>query len=610
MLIINLLFIYLSSIIGCFYIGHLIRQFVSDCEKETYDNFNDFFKNTLFGVICFVSIFSMIWSHLKTINSLIILLVIIYFLFSKHKFKRRLNFSFTFDLKLLSFVLVISLVVFFYWVSLFFDFNTLQVRMTHPDLHFYSEIARGLAKTGVENRHNRVFDFYVPTYNSLYHYFDYWWNAFLSKLTSHNTYDIQLFIVYPFFYLLTFFGIASLLELRMMKRWKLIALTLLSLFSYSLFFLGHFQLELLDFWGFGLMPSSIHSLKLICIYPFILISTRYLFEKNYIECLLFLLMSVVIYNTLIVTVLSGVFCGLGYLFFNRKTLDIPFKFLFGIYAIFIISFLIYVYFVANTNGENDYEIVHVHSIKLLIILFMEYFVKNSIGYLLCFIFYFVVLFSNLKNTRLVFFTIVYFSSFFTSFFVVSLFHGTENFPQMINNLIGPFCLLLFIVSFLFISKSIKKWTLLFTVIGFFNFFYILKENNIELSNRKQFSSQYINFVKKTFKTNSRYVVYNPLNNYWFNYDVAEFTSRFTNISSGFNIHIKKQYKYKTKSPFELWCVRSRCKMNYENLLKYVRIMKIKYMFIPQHVLLPSIILKNVKLIYEDKLSKEKMFEFL
>ncbi len=403
--------------------------------------------------------------------------------------------------------------------------------------------------------------------------------------------------------------IVSLFELRIKATWKLISISFLSLFAYSLFILGRLNIDFFNFWGFGLMPSSIHSLKLICIYPFFLISARYLFEQKYHLFLIYLLIAVLIYNTLFVTVLGGLICGIFYLFITRKKHAIAYKSLFVLYLLFIVSLVLYSTIFASTHGENDYEVVHINSLKLFIILFIEYLLKNSIGYLLCFLFYGVVFVKNWRNKTLVFFTVVYFSAFFGSICIVSFFHGTENFPQMINNFVGPFCLLLFSVAFLFIKNSIKSWVMLFSVIGVLNFVYIVYENHKEVTSRKQFSTQYVDFVKHKMKPHDKFVIYNPANNYWFNYDVAEFTSRFIENGSGFNIHIKKQYAYKTKSPFEQWIFKNNKPLNYPNFIEYKTINHIKFLFTTSNITLPEDISENIILLKTDDSSKEKFYKF-
>ena len=182
MYIYKLFFVFLVVNVLFFYTGHIVRQIVN-FKKNKYIKFSDVFISSLIGLSFTIVSFAMIKSTATSIYIIIIILSLIYLKINKTKLSYKINFKVNITSSLALYLGIGILSTFVYWILLAYNFKEDEVLLALPDFHFYSDISRGLIKTGIENRHNRLFDFYQLKDSFLYHYFDSWTGAFISSIS-------------------------------------------------------------------------------------------------------------------------------------------------------------------------------------------------------------------------------------------------------------------------------------------------------------------------------------------------------------------------------------------------------------------------------------------
>lgn len=613
MYILKLLFVFLVTFVLFFYIGHIARQIIG-YRKSIYSTFNDLFVSIIIGLSATVITFAMIKSHGTSIYSIILLLSLIYLKIKNKKFTFQLDFKLKINFKIAIYTIIALFISFIYWLFFTFNLEGNDTVLAFADYHFYSDTARGLIKTGIENRHNRMFDFYLPTDGFLYHYFDSWVVALISTVSRINTFDIQMIIVYPFFFFLTILGTATVLELKKTEPLFIIILSILVLFSYQVCFLKNFNISFLSFWGFALSPGSYLGMKLLCIYPFVLFSIRFLFQNRTLEFLILLLFTSLVYNTLFIWILLGLFfVAIILMYLEKKQTGFYFtptvKQHAVILTVFVISLALYkILFVSNSTSSNETGIFYLTNIKSIIIIFCEHIIKFSIGYIpTILLFLFTVRRIKFRETKVLIFFSFFIGGFLATTFFITLFNGSPNFNQALSNFTPHFALSLFLLCCFFVPETWLKPILIalipLSIINTYSIFQGEKTNKV-------YSKNYLSEVLSTLKPHEKFLICNPQNDHWFCYDVAEFTSKLTDNCSGFNISLETNDTYNSQSPFILWCNLHNKKINYNSLTEYLLTENVRYIFSIDQKSFPKELSKTYRLISEDKYTNECFYKIV
>ncbi len=615
MYIYKLFFVFLVVNVLFFYTGHIVRQIVN-FKKNKYIKFSDVFISSLIGLSFTIVSFAMIKSTATSIYIIIIILSLIYLKINKTKLSYKINFKVNITSSLALYLGIGIVSTFVYWILLAYNFKEDEVLLALPDFHFYSDISRGLIKTGIENRHNRLFDFYQLKDSFLYHYFDSWTGAFISSISKVNTFDVQMMIVFPLFFFLTILGTASCIELKNIKMNLIFIISILTMFSLSFYFLNVFSFSVLNFWGSGFMPGIYYGMKLLCIYPFILLAIRSLMQNKILEFLLLLLITSVVYNMLFVWILTGIFCvGIIIIYKNKKEtglyLSTVIKQYIFVLGLFLFSLLTYTkLFISKSSSINETEISYLTNIKPFLIILIEHIIKNGIFYIpTILIFLLVINKIKFKQLNVLIFFVFFVGGFFSTAIFITFMHKSPNFSQAFTNFNSSFALCIFIFSLMHLKENWIKPAIIFMfILSSINIQTQFKEMKGNVRLNKNYSKSYLTKVLKTIKPHDKFVFCNPKNDLWFCYDIATFTSKLRDNCSGFNVSLDTKNTYNSLSPLNVWCKTKNKTLNYYSLIEYLKNKKIKFIFSLDKNSFPKQLLKNYKLVYEDSKSKECFYQ--
>jgi hypothetical protein len=255
----------------------------------------------LLGVTAFVTIYSMVIAHFRTVHLCFLLIAVFAFYEIKKRFppvstpnKREQSFK----LKIIFELLFVALVL-CGWEALFLLNNTsFPYVMPHFDHTDYSTISQFMNLTGEENAfresnlYNNAFKGLIP-----YHYFELWLNAAIAKCSGLLYSTTLLLVVYPLFYFLFYLGINSIWEEYAEITFSKKLLSVFFLFFGAFCFPFYEKLPFVNQYFYGLViksfPAEFLAKKMICIYVFA-IPAFLCMKRNYFSIGFLFLLSIVI----------------------------------------------------------------------------------------------------------------------------------------------------------------------------------------------------------------------------------------------------------------------------------------------------------------------------
>ena len=568
------------------------------------------FSNIFIGTVFIVLLYAFLKSGLTSIYIVTILPLALFF-YSKYKKNPPIKINSKnpdiFGLKELLIILCLGLISFGYWALYTIDFSDLSLKVLFYDIHIYSEIARGLINGGIESFHVRFYPLYIPNGTDLYHFFDLWFVAFLSSITGVNTFDILVTVVYPFFYFLTLLGIASFIEKRTAKFWLLVLLPFLITVVLKVDLSPIFKPVEREY-AWILAPTFHMELKILCTYPFLLYALHSFINKEPSKAIITLLILAAAYNTLLVAIVPAVFVVAVYQFFTTKDKI-------GIISIicFALGVVVYDHFFVSKEqlylSETKFDFP---SIKLIIVFFIEYVVKNLMTYIPV-VFALLLVLLKLKSNYIkenVNFFIFIVISFLSALVFASIFRG-HDYQQAIYNFLPSAMLALFMLALLKLKINAKTILFFIGILGF-NIYAISVRGAV--SNPKVYASEYINKCNNEFNKSesSSFLIYQQ-NKFRWSYiynDLGPFSSRLKHIPSGINIAIDFDTLKQNKnlSPYGNWCVANNLKPNTNSLLQYMAQNKINYMFVSSKDEYPFDVKNNFSIIATDSINNEVLLK--
>ncbi|NQY67766.1 MAG: hypothetical protein HRT72_08600 [Flavobacteriales bacterium] len=452
----------------------------------------------------------------------------------------------------------------------------------HYDFSFYSEIARGLMKEGIESTDVRFTPLYHPSGTILYHYFDLWLTALLSILSNISTFRILMVVVYPFFYFLTLLGISSFIEKYSENILSLILLPFLLTFTLTLNIPLLKELDLFNYSNFGIHLSKYLQLKLLYIYPFILWAVHSFISKKTLKATLFLLLACTMYNTLLVPIIPATLLLGVFLFFTTSGTYINRSKNLILVSCYIVTVPIYMYYLSNKSDSAFEQVFFLSNIKSAIVVFFENIIKSGVFYLPVV----TVLIIALVKSKFQFISqhkeiiIILITSLLGGLVFASLYHGTPNYNQAYYNFLPSATLVFFLISIPYLmNKYIYSIGALLFAINFF------APISIDEGCKTDYTQKYVQTCLNEFKKmeSPKFLVYNPQEIQRWDYtfmDIAQFTSNIKNIPSGYNISkdfMDLVIKHDL-SPFGKWCIDNEKKINEYSLIDYMSEKNIDYLF--------------------------------
>ena len=209
---------YAVFLLFTYFLGGIINTFFVKSKNKEYESI---FSNLVIGILCIVTLFSIIVTSFKTIFVILPIILLLYYLLYKNKNSTQdsntlfENIKIIFDWKKASILLGVSLLPFlFQYYSLFDSYNSdFPVKIANLDHIFYSKISEYLLLTGEENFW-QVNNTILKEFNGAtpYHYFSEWIVAFLIKFSNLKSIYLQEIVAFSFTSVLGVFGLVSILE--------------------------------------------------------------------------------------------------------------------------------------------------------------------------------------------------------------------------------------------------------------------------------------------------------------------------------------------------------------------------------------------------------------
>ena len=411
-------------------------------------------KALLLGLILLTVFFSLFKTSLQSINLLCIPLLLIYL---SPYFKSDISTTSLKEIipikKKIIYIIIVHMLSFLYFNILYFDFDLFQIKFNWYDTCYYSNLSRGVDKTGLENKSSIFYQFNNIKQLIPYHYFDIWLNIIVTKISGLNYYTSLVLVTYPV--LLSTFFLTIIDKFNKNKIHVLIAAVLLPLVVNNplLTNSGFFS-------NYGLLLNilSITNSKILINYILILAIAFALLNRKIKEFLIFSFFLMIFYSTTIISVIPSTGAILLILLTKRKFFKISkseLKSFLIIYSFFFTALVLFLFLSAEKNivANNDSRWVTA-SFKTASIVFIEYMIKYSISYIfsiiICFYTIYIAYSKKLLQVNIgyilviIYFVLIAISSILFS----SILHGTNvDFPQSISNVLVCCFTALSVISF-------------------------------------------------------------------------------------------------------------------------------------------------------------------
>lgn len=424
---------------------------------------------TCYGCLVFVVLFAIFFSKFHTVLSAVILLFILVFFLLPIKPNLKSVVRIKTHPKVVLKISFVYFLSFIYFVLIFVDLGTMEIKYLWYDNVHYATVSRGMSHLNCENITVNFFTSNNITKDlMLWHYFDLWLNVAINKIASFGFYNSLVLVVYPILqttFLLLIYGFFQPLS----KNIFLFFFIMIVPFSIKTPFIKYEGF--LNVLGLKQNFSSVIDLKLFIVYIMVFVSGFMYINKRYISALIFLGTLSLIYVTTFISILPSVLIFLLTAKFLNNKPNQTFKTAVYIYLMlcFLHLFLLYINNPSNLGFYEKQQIEIVSSIKTILVVFAETITKYTIVYAPSLI---VIVYSFLKlKGRPHFRQIVLFflTMLLTAIFVSSIFHGSSvEFGQSLYNIAPPIfiTLLIFSIYFLFKDKHFSKASTYFILFVF------------------------------------------------------------------------------------------------------------------------------------------------
>ncbi|MEN9947192.1 MAG: hypothetical protein RL106_15 [Bacteroidota bacterium] len=333
----------------------------------------EFTKSLIVGLIFTVTIFSFYKTIFMTINVLFAGVVVLYLTYERKKLLTRPKFNF--NIKYLLYSILVSLIFLgIKYISTDF-FNNKLVDIGLDDYYYYCKTAQIMQYYGIEGRNfTSVLDFTdLRKYNTPYHYFDLWVNAFFQNLNLISILEIYHFVFCPLIFTLCFFSFLSLVDF--LKLGKLY-LNIIIAFC-CVFFAGCIPIK-------NLIGESIFTQpRTYCAYIFTILFFVDFLRCNYISSFTWLSLMTVCTILAAPPILTFIFL-FGLFFYIKGNKSIFFYCFFLCFLILLLTVIQYVFFGSLNGSSNRAEPItmNIYLTKVLFSFFRENLFRLPFYYLI------------------------------------------------------------------------------------------------------------------------------------------------------------------------------------------------------------------------------------
>lgn len=525
----------------------------------------------LFSVVSMYAIFKTGGNTIQLIFPIMFVAVVVYSLFqNKLTTKGYWQRFFLIEWESLIFFSILSAVFIILFQYRFIGFDNMKV-LTSPDLYYYGSAADYMNKFGIESNSFEIIDVKntSPSLDNLYHYFELWFAALLSKLSGTTGVNALMKVCFPFLYSLIGLGCLKVInyssKLKLISRFSIAVLiffltpisSYLEAFSGKIFSIGFSSnLSLMSEFGEKLSVPTLFLILSLVLYKFCGIKRLFLTITP-------LLVLSVIYPTTLPGLMGTIGVGIiWFLIFKRKKIESVMKkeILYVLYAVIVTMLFFFAFFLLNEKSEKNPDSINSMQMTIAyilkpenLILLLKNFIANYIKYIIIELPYILLFLTSRKSykqfsqaekwTLISLFVVFSFSSFIS--FVLA---ANPNAYQFLENLMLS---ILFVIHFLILFKAFQqqKWI---SIIAFFVVLVSLFGNDaFKGYTKKDYRPEFVSEIKQEIGSedylfayrkdtiyNSRYeksAYYKPLffintfNPFYFPFDLGALDKKFDNI---------------------------------------------------------------------------------
>jgi hypothetical protein len=345
----------------------------------------EFTKSLIVGLIFTVTVFSFYKTIFMTINVLFAGVVVLYLIYERKKLLTRPKFKL--NIKYLLYSILVSLI--FLGIKYISNdyFNDELISIGLDDYYYYSKTAEIMNFNGIEG-HNftTVLDMAdLKKYNTPYHYFDLWINAFFQNFKLISILEVYNFVFCPLVFTLCFFSFLSLLHYLKFGGWYLKIIVAF----FCVFFTGFIPIKNI------ISDSMFTQPRTYCAYIFTILFFVDFLQHNYISAITWLSLMTVCTILAAPPILAFIFLfGLFFYYMGNKNVFMYCVFLcFSILLIIIVKYLFCGSFTGGSNRASPL-LINVYSQNVLHSFFRENLFRLPFYYL----FFFVPILFFLKNS--------------------------------------------------------------------------------------------------------------------------------------------------------------------------------------------------------------------
>ena len=263
------------------------------------------FLTSLIGIITIVLIFSIIWSHGRTINIFLIPFVLFFMYRYRYEVKRQ-RIILKDSIHEILWIFGFFILLFLYQSIFFFNFHTNTILYLFRDDYLHALFSDSIKLWGSENYLTDLLYFNPELRNQLvpYHYPELWLNSFISKLFHNSTFNSYYLITNSILFSTFLMGICSLFKKT--NTFLIVLFSVISLFITNVY---STQLPYLDIHSFPWDGTimGLYSQKLAFISLFTLLSIVLFNKKKKSEGIIILL-TIPLFS---VTFMPGILAGIG-----------------------------------------------------------------------------------------------------------------------------------------------------------------------------------------------------------------------------------------------------------------------------------------------------------
>lgn len=521
--------IYIILITVFFITGFIIIELLPIKIKNNSSRiYNTYFFSTLTGLLVCVIIYSIIKTGFITINSLFLLLLIV-FIFRYYHFSKISDIISSLKSKIPVFkkfykALLLSIPFFLFEAICLLKPGEFNFRLPFGDFIYYSNVSVSLNIFGEENRYffaNAI----TPeiTGLSFYHYFEIWMNSFIAFFSGQPNIVCLMLLTYPILFFITLLGILSVFEMENKIKFKWIILSYFLLLTGSVVLFFYSNTKLFEYGGLDASSNLffIFSKKMAIILPFIIIVYKCLKHQIY-DCVYIVFCILIILSVgMMPGVIAGAFMLPFYFVFTNKSLFLAnFKF-FAFFIVFLILFALFYYvfgskyqygFSNNNIVQNSMMKIFTNfDLKHFFVISVVVFLKLLVLYL-PFIFCGTLIYFDLKKKKVnlmpanIFIYIAFFIA-FAGYALYGLnldFIGAEQF-LFYSLLFFIVLIMILIIEFYRKNNSVRKKTILsFILLGslLYNAYYDFNNYKFYLSDKtfNIYSDEYLRTVTNYLDT--------------------------------------------------------------------------------------------------------------